>query len=29
LRLGRLLRAGTLRSPWAALQDVPGDQLVF
>lgn len=29
LRLGRQLRAGTLRSPWAALQDVPGDQLVF
>lgn len=29
LRLGRHLQAGTLRSPWAALQDVPGDQLVF
>jgi BCD family chlorophyll transporter-like MFS transporter len=29
LRLGKQLRDGQLRSPWAGLRDVPGDQLLF
>jgi BCD family chlorophyll transporter-like MFS transporter len=29
LRLGRLVRSGAVRSPWAGLQDVPGDQILY
>jgi BCD family chlorophyll transporter-like MFS transporter len=29
LRLGRQLRAGEVRSPWAGLQDIPADQIIY
>lgn len=29
LRLGRLVQAGAMRSPWAGLQDLPGDQILY
>lgn len=29
LRLERHLRAGTMRSPWSGLQDVPADQIIY
>jgi BCD family chlorophyll transporter-like MFS transporter len=29
LRLNRHLRAGDMRSPWAGLQDVPADQIIY
>jgi len=28
-RLGRQIQAGAVRSPWAGLQDLPGDQILF
>ncbi len=29
MRLGRRMQAGAVRSPWAGLQDVPADQILF
>lgn len=29
LRLGREVRAGAARSPWAGLQDIPADQIIY
>jgi BCD family chlorophyll transporter-like MFS transporter len=29
LRLGRQIRAGAVRSPWAGLQDIPADQIIY